>query len=194
MIGVALDLLLIGLLVGALIFGVRLERRLRYLRETQGGFAGAAAELNMAIARAERGLQEIRAIAGDAQSVLADRLQDGRAAAARLDQKIKDAQAAAERLERISAVRERPAAPRAPESPPPRAERPPAPAPEERFGPLHRLRRPPEPARAEEELTLDTPLQLRPAALSRRGAEASPPLRRSSDDELFVPARGGARR
>jgi hypothetical protein len=107
MIGVALDLLLIVLLGGALLLGMRLEKKLRYLRETQAGFAGAAAELNMALARAEGGLQEMKTTAAEAQLVLGDRLQDARALNARLEQRMIAADKAAAALETRMAAAER---------------------------------------------------------------------------------------
>ena len=52
-ISLSLDLLLMLLLMAALIFGWRLERRLKGLKESHVDFATAVAELNTAAARAE---------------------------------------------------------------------------------------------------------------------------------------------
>ena len=51
--GMVLDVVLISLLVAALAYGFRLERRLKVLREGQVGFALAVNELNGAATRAE---------------------------------------------------------------------------------------------------------------------------------------------
>jgi hypothetical protein len=226
MIGVGLDLLLIVLLVGALYLGMRLEKKLRYLRETQAGFAGAAAELNMALARAEGGLAEMKHAAAEAQMVLGDRLQDGRALAARLDQRMALAKNSEERLELKAEAAERAAAGldamirkagdaerslergversrlefsspargggggeadggglgRAPARPlRPFGTPPPQAGEEKALSHLARLRRDAiaKRAAATEELVLDAPVTLKPAALSRRPGR--------TDDDLFEP-------
>ena len=60
MISIALNLLLMALLCGALWMGWRLNQRLMVLREGQLGFAKAVAELDTAAARAERGLADLK--------------------------------------------------------------------------------------------------------------------------------------
>ena len=52
LISVGLELLLAGLLGAALYVGVKLERRLKVLRESHADFAKAVSELNEAVARA----------------------------------------------------------------------------------------------------------------------------------------------
>lgn len=47
-IGLVMDILLIALILAAIGFGMRLEKKLRALREGQEGFARAVAELNQA--------------------------------------------------------------------------------------------------------------------------------------------------
>ena len=84
MIGVVLDLLLAGLLTGALFFGVRLNARLKALRDSQAGFAAAALELNGAIARAESGLAEIRMASREAEQGLMERVDEARLMVKRL--------------------------------------------------------------------------------------------------------------
>jgi hypothetical protein len=59
--------------VAALAYGVRLERKLRELRESQAGFAKAVQELDQAAARAEAGLQALKVMTEVAREELADR-------------------------------------------------------------------------------------------------------------------------
>lgn len=102
MIGITLDILLATLLVAAIFMGLRLERRLRILREGQADFAKAVSELNSAAARTETGLIEVRTATMQAQTTLADHTRDARAAAAKLEQQAGVAVAAARRLEEAS--------------------------------------------------------------------------------------------
>ncbi|MES2835349.1 MAG: DUF6468 domain-containing protein [Pseudomonadota bacterium] len=60
MTGIVLDAILMLLLVAALGYGVRLEKKLRTLRDGQLAFAGAVAELNQAAGRAEAALASLR--------------------------------------------------------------------------------------------------------------------------------------
>lgn len=59
--GLILDGLLILLLLAALAYGLRLERRLTGLRQGQEAFAQAVGELNQAAGRAEAALASLRA-------------------------------------------------------------------------------------------------------------------------------------
>lgn len=86
-----LNLVLAGLLVAGLVVGLRLEKRLRTLREGQAEFLKAVAELDRAAARAQAGLVEIRAASDETVELLADRIQKGRALAAQLDGVLKAA-------------------------------------------------------------------------------------------------------
>lgn len=126
-----MDLILASLLLAALLVGIRLEKRLKVLRESQAGFAGAVAELNAAVARAEQGLAELKTAALEAQTTIADRVQDAKGMTARLERQAVVANEAADRLdqtlERYAAmpVREyppaRPFAREIPPTAPPRA-------------------------------------------------------------------------
>lgn len=60
-IGLILDGVLILLLLAALAYGLRLEGRLKALREGQAGFARAVNELNAAAGKAEAALSALRA-------------------------------------------------------------------------------------------------------------------------------------
>lgn len=87
-VGLAMNLLLAGLLVAALGMGWRLNRRLKALRDSHDGFAVAVAELNAAATRAEEGLADLRAATDEAVDILGDRIEKGRALANRLDRLI----------------------------------------------------------------------------------------------------------
>jgi hypothetical protein len=73
MIGLVMDAALMLMLVCAVGFGVRLERRLKVLRDGQLAFAGAVSELNEAAGRAEAALASLRA-AGQETDLLHDRI------------------------------------------------------------------------------------------------------------------------
>lgn len=84
MIGVIMDALLMMLLAAALAYGVRLDRRLKTLREGQLAFAGAVSELNTAAARAEAALGSLRA-SNQETDLLHDRIVKARALKAELE-------------------------------------------------------------------------------------------------------------
>jgi len=83
-VGVILDLLLIALILTALAYGLRLEKKLRALREGQDGFVKAVAELNTAAGRAEAALAELRA-AGEETDLLHERIVAARTLKAELE-------------------------------------------------------------------------------------------------------------
>lgn len=161
----AMNGLLAVLLIAALAFGWRLERRLKALRDSHEGFAKAVKDLDQAAARAEQGLADLRAATDEAAETLAVRIERAQALAAQLD-------------ERIS----RPApAPRPDREPPPvRGKREPEPA---QSAAERRLK-------AEDfERLLDRESRLPPAARPILGAPAAPqetPRSRARiDDDLF---------
>lgn len=78
MIGIILDCILMLLLVSALAYGVRLEKKLSALRAGQLAFAGAVHELNTAAGRAESALASLRA-SGEEADLLHDRIIKARA-------------------------------------------------------------------------------------------------------------------
>lgn len=88
LIGFGLNLLLAGLLVAALVIGVRLNRRLAALRDSHDSFAKAVSELDTAARRAEQGLADLRAATDEAVDLLGDRIEKGRALAAKLDRQL----------------------------------------------------------------------------------------------------------
>lgn len=80
-----LNCLLVFLLLAAMMVGLKLEKRLRGLRDSHKGFAQAALDLNAAIARAEGGLAEMRKALKDAEETLTERVDEARAAARKLE-------------------------------------------------------------------------------------------------------------
>jgi ABC-type transporter Mla subunit MlaD len=88
LIGLAMNLLLAGLLGAALMLGLRLNERLKTLRDSHDSFAVAVRELNAAAERAEQGLADLRAATDEAVDTLADRIEKGRALAAKLERLI----------------------------------------------------------------------------------------------------------
>ena len=94
-VGLAMNALLAALLAAALAMGWRLNRRLQALRDSHEGFAVAVRELNTAAARAEKGLADLRAATDEAVDMLADRIEKGRALAAKLEKLTQDVPAAA---------------------------------------------------------------------------------------------------
>ena len=70
LIAVGMNLMLAGLLAAALMMGFRLNIRLKHLRDSHDGFARAVAELDVAAARAEQGLADLRAATDEATDQL----------------------------------------------------------------------------------------------------------------------------
>jgi hypothetical protein len=92
----ALDLLLVSLLVLTLILGVRLNGRLKGLKQSHAGFEKAVAELNQAAARAEAGLAALRETSAEAHDALLARIDTARTLTARLERATFQAERAAE--------------------------------------------------------------------------------------------------
>lgn len=113
----AMNGLLAVLLVVALAFGWRLERRLKALRDSHEGFAKAVKDLDQAAARAEQGLADLRAATDEAAETLAIRIERAQALAAQLDERISRPPPARAEREAPAPVRGRV------EAPPPSAER-----------------------------------------------------------------------
>ena len=88
LVAVAMNALLAILLIVALAFGWRLERRLKALRDSHAGFAKAVADLDQAAARAEQGLADLRAATDEASEALADRIERATVLAAKLDERL----------------------------------------------------------------------------------------------------------
>jgi hypothetical protein len=84
MTGMILDAVLMLLLVAALGYGVRLEKKLSALRAGQQAFASAVTELNAAAGRAEAALASLRA-SGQETDLLHDRIIKAREVKAQLE-------------------------------------------------------------------------------------------------------------
>ena len=85
---IALNGLLAVLLLVALGYGMRLERRLKALRDSHEGFAKAVADLDRAAMRAEQGLADLRAATDEAADTLGDRIAQAKTLAAQLDERL----------------------------------------------------------------------------------------------------------
>jgi hypothetical protein len=94
MTGMILDGVLMLLLVAALGYGVRLEKKLSALRAGQQAFASAVTELNAAAGRAEAALASLRA-SGQETDLLHDRIVKAREVKAQLESLIARAPAPA---------------------------------------------------------------------------------------------------
>jgi len=90
-ISLSLDLLLMLLLMAALGFGWRLERRLKGLRESHVDFTNAVADLDRAAQRAETGLAQLRVATDEAVDLLASRIEKARELTAKLEKLTHDA-------------------------------------------------------------------------------------------------------
>ena len=104
LIAIGMNLLLAGLLVAAMVVGIRLNRRLKALKDSHAGFEIAVRELNLAAVRAEQGLADLRAATDEATDMLSDRIEKGRALAAKLERLV----AAAPELPRAMAAERAP--------------------------------------------------------------------------------------
>ena len=82
---IILDVLLGALLIAALLLGLRLDKRLKGLRESHAGFAQAVGDLDRAAARAEQGLADLRAATDEAAEVLAARIEKAQILSMKLD-------------------------------------------------------------------------------------------------------------
>lgn len=86
-----LDGLLALLLLLALALGLKLNTRLKALREGQAGFAAAVIELNQAAARAEAGLEALKLASESAHDDLLTRIETARGLVGRLERAGADA-------------------------------------------------------------------------------------------------------
>lgn len=89
-IALILNLLLGGLLVAALAMGVRLDRRLRALRDSQANFIKAVNELDQAAARTHAGLAQWRDATDEARELLHDRIEKAKVQSSLLEKLIRD--------------------------------------------------------------------------------------------------------
>ena len=85
LIALGMNGLLALLLLAALGFGVRLDRKLKGVRDGQLAFTRAVADLNEATSRAQAGLADLRAATDEATDNLGGRIARAREAAERLE-------------------------------------------------------------------------------------------------------------
>ena len=95
----SLEGLLAVLLLATLFFGIKLERKLKALRQSQAGFASAVRDLDGAAQRTEAGLDALRYATEQARNVLVERMDAAQAMALRLEQLTGEAETAALRAE-----------------------------------------------------------------------------------------------
>lgn len=204
----SLEVLLVALLIAALGYCVRLERRLKALREGQAVFAQAVRELDDSVLRAEAGLDQLRKAGEEARDGLHDRILKAREAKGELERLI----ARAERLNSGAQAQAEALAPRmAPSQSPPasQAQRPAqrvAPAPgadrdedaAERvaqailsLGEPDRVREPrrptpvPDPLREGRRVEAERQPQPQPQPQPQSQPRRTRPVARSLDDDLF---------
>jgi hypothetical protein len=182
-ISLSLDLLLMVLLMAALGFGWRLERRLKSLKDSHAEFAEAVAELDRAAQRAETGLAQLRQATDEAVELLGGRIEKARELTAKLDRLSHQAAAAAPRpandAPRSDAVN--------------RSSRDTPPIARPRVAPIA-VTTPADAVEAAEQLARrlfnDDSLVLRQAPFAQPAARAVQPARSAIDDDLFdAPAR-----
>jgi hypothetical protein len=97
-IAAGLDLLLIALLIVALVVGLRVNRRLKALRDGQDSFVKAVMELDTAAARAENGLASLKAATEETHDTLLTRIETARGLIVRLENAAEAANRAAATL------------------------------------------------------------------------------------------------
>jgi len=106
-----MDFVLMGLLVAALWFGVRLDKKLKALRGAHEGFAKAVADLDQAAIRAHHSLKELRSDADESQDLLHGRILAARDLLQKLETQVGRAERAARELDgqmgRVSQVQAR---------------------------------------------------------------------------------------
>jgi hypothetical protein len=102
-VALTLNLTLGVLLIGAMILGLRLDRRLRALRESHNSFAKAVSELDQAALRTQSGLNELKATAEGVRADLSEQLHNARILSERLTALTAEADAKAEALAKAQA-------------------------------------------------------------------------------------------
>jgi len=177
MISIGLNLILGVLLSCALILGLRLERKLRGLKDSHADFAKAVNELDRAAGRTENSLADLRAGTETAKSEVASRIDQARIACQRLEKLVADADKAADRL----AAQPLPLIDRAPPPARPVQAPPAAPAPSAIARPAPEFARPsaaaaaaPAPARSRAKLVDDDLFAQPSAAPAARPAQVPP--------------------
>lgn len=94
MISAGLNIFLAVLLLAALAYGVRLDRKLKAVRDGQEAFARSVADLDVATVKARSGLDELKSAAEESVDLLGSRVNRAREAADRLEKLIDRAEKA----------------------------------------------------------------------------------------------------
>ncbi len=109
-----MEMVLMALLVVALLFGWRLDKRLKALRAAHEGFAQAVHDLDNAAIRAHNSLKELRGHADESQDLLHGRILAAREVLQKLDMQVARAERVQSELDKglvsFEAIRSQPAA------------------------------------------------------------------------------------
>jgi hypothetical protein len=112
MTNIIMDVILMALLVAALMFGMRLDKRLKALRAAHEGFAKAVHDLDDAAIRAHASLKELRGHADESQDLLHGRILAAREVLQKLDMQVTRAERVQSELDKglvsFEAVRSQP--------------------------------------------------------------------------------------
>ncbi len=114
MTNIIMDVILMALLAAALMFGMRLDKRLKALRAAHEGFAKAVHDLDDAAIRAHNSLKELRVNADESQDLLHGRILAAREVLQKLDMQVTRAERVQSELDKglvsYEAVRSQPVA------------------------------------------------------------------------------------
>lgn len=109
---IIMDVILMALLAAALMFGMRLDKRLKALRAAHEGFAKAVHDLDDAAIRAHNSLKELRGNADESQDLLHGRILAAREVLQKLDMQVARAERVQSELDKglvsYEAVRSQP--------------------------------------------------------------------------------------
>lgn len=112
MTNIIMDVILMALLVAALMFGRRLDKRLKALRAAHEGFAKAVHDLDDAAIRAHTSLKELRGHADESQDLLHGRILAAREVLQKLDMQVTRAERVQSELDKglvsFDAIRSQP--------------------------------------------------------------------------------------
>ncbi len=111
---IIMDVILMALLAAALMFGMRLDKRLKALRAAHEGFAKAVHDLDDAAIRAHNSLKELRGHADESQDLLHGRILAAREVLQKLDMQVTRAERVQSELDKglvsFDAIRSQPVA------------------------------------------------------------------------------------
>jgi hypothetical protein len=107
--GLIVDIVVIALLSATIFYAFRLERRLTNMRNAQAAFADVIRELNTAAARAEAGVQGLKAAATSSGQTLDEKIKRARLLADEIALLLQSGERLGQRLESARPVAPRPA-------------------------------------------------------------------------------------